>query len=213
MKGLFSNRIALWAASLAAIVVGWFVHVGILTPEQTAEAVAQLTGAFNGVLLALLGVAAIILNWVIRKFSGGNASEGEKKSGSSGGTFPSILITTAAVCLAGLALPSCSNLTISPDRCVTSEVQRNGMTYRAGACFDLAGKIDRVKVEWTDSAGREGRAYIYKDGRPAVVQYKTEAGLWLTWSEGGGVTFEQLPPEVIAALENQAPLPAVKAVK
>lgn len=112
--------------------------------------------------------------------------------------------------LAVAALPSCG-LSFGPDRCLTSEVERGGMTYRAGACFDLAGKVERIKVEWKDSTGREGRASIYKDARPMLVEYKSETGLWLRWTEGGGVTFEQLPPEVIAALESQVPLPAVEA--
>jgi hypothetical protein len=108
MKGLFINRIAVIAAIAAAAVVGWFVDKGILTGEQSADATGQLTTALNGLGAAAFAVVALIGGWVLRRLAGGNSGGGNNKTGGSGGGIPSIMITAAAFCLAGLALSSCS---------------------------------------------------------------------------------------------------------
>jgi hypothetical protein len=213
IQGLFKNRIAAWAVFLAASVVGWFVNQGILTSEQAAESAGALSTALELLFAAFFGVVALIGGWVLRRLAGGNSGGGNSKTGGSGGSIPSIMITAAAFCLAGLALSSCS-LSMTGDGCVLGTYTRNGKTYKAGPCVDANGKVDRLRVVWSNDAGQELRATIWPSAaRKTLVEYHAGGGLWLQWTAKSGVSIGPVPPEVETALENETPLPTVEAAK
>lgn len=106
MNALLNNRFARWAALAAAAVIGWFVTKDIVSPQDAAKATEDLTTLFQGVGAAVLMVLTFLAGLVVKKFTGRD-SGGSGGTGSSGGTFPCLLITAAAFAMAG-ALPSCS---------------------------------------------------------------------------------------------------------
>jgi hypothetical protein len=214
MKALFTSRLAVFAASLAAGAVGWFVGKDIVAPDQAAQATGELTTLINGLFAALAALVMWVAGLFLRKFTGGNSGGGNSSTGGSGGSFPCILFTALALSMAGFALTSCSSLSLTGDGCIRSTQIREGKTYAVDTCLGADGKIDRIRLLWTNEAGRELRGTIYRDDRPVVVEFRDlDTGFWYRWTEGTGISLGAIPPEVETALENAVPLPAVEPAK
>lgn len=205
MKSLFNSRIAAIAAACAAAVVGWFVDKGILTGDTAAQATTELGTLFNVLGATLFGIVVLVGGWVLKRLAGGNSGGGNNKTGGSGGSFPSIAITATALFLAGLALSSCSGLSLTGDGCITSTFTRDGATYQVKSCLGEDGKLSVVKVLWKNEAGAQLRATVHLDNsKPVVIEYQTVEGGWVTWTEGSGVSLGQVPAEVKTALGTPA---------
>jgi hypothetical protein len=215
MKALFTSRLAVFAASLAAGAVGWFVGKDIIAPDQAAQATGELTTLLNGFFAALAAIVMWVCALVIRKFTGGNSGGGNSGTGSSGGSFPCFtLFTAAALSMAGFALSSCSSFSLTGDGCVRSTQTREGKTYAVDTCFSPDGKVDRVRLLWSNEANRELRATIYRDDRPVSVEFRDlGTGFWYRWTEGTGISLGAVPPEVATALEPEPELPVIEVEK
>lgn len=209
MKALLNSRLAVWAGMLAAAVIGWFTSHDIIAPPDAAQATGELTMLLQGVFAALAAVVLWTVSILAKKFSGGGSGE---KGGTGSGGSPMLaamtIMTWGVISMAGALLTSCGTLSLTSDGCVRSVQEREGATYTVDTCLGPDGKIDRVRLGWTNDQGVEIQANIYRDKRPISIRYK-KAGLWLAWSEDAGISLgAEVPPEVATALEPEPPLPA-----
>jgi hypothetical protein len=215
MKTLLNSRLAVFAASLAAGVVAWLTGKDIIAPDQAAQAAGELTTLLNAFFAALAAIGMWLFAIVLRKFTGGNSGGGNSGTGSSGGNFPCFaLFTTLALSMAGFALTSCSSFSLTGDGCVRSTQTREGKTYAVDTCFSPDGKVDRVRLLWSNETARELRATIYRDDRPVFVEFRDlDTGFWYRWTEGMGISLGAVPPEVAAAMKSEPELPVIEVEK
>ena len=194
-----AQRIAAIAGLVAVAIVGWLLEIGLVLAPDQAAATAELTTLLNGLGAAVLALMAWVGALIWKRFTGGN-SGGGNKGGGSGGSLPSILLTAAALSMAGLVLPSCVPLSLTSDGCVLGSYSKDGKTWKAGPCVGPDGKVDRIKVQWSNEAGQELRATIYYDKRKTLVEYHAGGGLWLQWTSKSGVVIGPVPPQVETSL-------------
>jgi hypothetical protein len=169
----------------------------------------------NGFFAALAALVMWVAARVIRKIAGGNSGGGNSSTGGSGGSFPCVaLFTTLALSMAGFALTSCSTFSLTGDGCVRSTQTREGKTYAVDTCFNPDGKVDRIRLLWSNETARELRATIYRDDRPVSVEFRDlDTGFWYRWTEGTGISLGAVPPEVATALEPEPELPVIEVEK
>ncbi len=153
MKSLLTSRFTAWAATLAAVIVGWFVSGDFIEPPAAETAAGELATLLNALFAALLGVLAWCAGVVVRKFTRGNPDD--KSSGGSAGSWLPVAmagIATWGAALGGaLLLTSCTPAQIEAFRAVPITIGIEGehgvYGYSSKSGLSVAVKAPRVREE------------------------------------------------------------------
>lgn len=94
-----------------------------------------------------------------------------------------------------------NSLTVTPDGCVMTSFKdaASGQTFRAGACLNSDGDVDRITTEWTNAQGILLRTVRFVKTDETIFFYRDPYGQWVRWSSDSGILIGDAPQVAIEA--------------